>query len=219
MMTLRTSAVMFLTSAVVAAVGGCQRPIGSIRTEGDLLFDQGEYADAADAYTQIADRYPGDWEGQYRLGLCRLELGEVSAARRALEIAHSRRPSDSNIADALAEAMYQEGDEAGLFAFLRERAESTKSVEAYRRLARFCIELSDPDSARVALETAIRLDGARSVEPYLDAAGFAERLGDIDQALRRLRQAYGIDPRDQRVQQRLRALGEVPGPTIMLPPG
>ena len=71
----------------------------------------------------------------------------------------------------------------------------------------------------MALETAIRLDGARSVEPYLDAAGFAERLGDIDQALRRLRQAYGIDPRDQRVQQRLRALGEVPGPTILLPPG
>lgn len=203
----------------VGGIVGCQRPIDSIRTQGDSLFKQGDYAEAADAYAQITDRYPGDWEGQYRLGLCRLELGEAFAARRALEIAHSRRPSDSKIADALAEAMYQEGDETGLFAFLRERAESMQSVEAYRRLARFSIELSDPDSARVALETAIRLDGARTVEPYLDAAGFAERLGDVDQALYRLRQAYRINPRDQRVQRRLRALGEVPGPTIGLPPG
>ena len=79
--------------------------------------------------------------------------------------------------------------------------------------------LNDPDSAQVALETAIAVDEGKTVEPYLQAAAFAQRLGDLEMALRRLRQAYGINPYDERVKQRLRELGEVPGPTIALPPG
>src|SRR5690606_32082038 len=130
-----------------------------------------------------------------------------------------RRPHDPEIADALAEAMYQVGDEQQLFAFLRQRAESTQSVESYLRLAHYSLEMDDPDSARIALNTAISIDNGQSVEPYLSAADFAERLGDMDLAVRRLRQAYGINPRDKRVTERLLALGEVPGPSIALPPG
>ena len=63
------------------------------------------------------------------------------------------------------------------------------------------------------------IDEGRSTEPYIQAAAFAEAIGDMDEALRRLRQAYGINPGDTRVTQRLRDLGEVPGPTIALPPG
>jgi tetratricopeptide (TPR) repeat protein len=79
--------------------------------------------------------------------------------------------------------------------------------------------MGDADSAQTAFETAIVLDEGKTVEPYLQSAEFAENLGDMDQALRRLRQAYGINPKDPRVSQRLRELGEVPGPTIALPPG
>jgi Tfp pilus assembly protein PilF len=79
--------------------------------------------------------------------------------------------------------------------------------------------MNDPDSAQVAIRTAIELDDGRSVEPYLVAADLAERLGDLDLAVRRLRQAYGIDSRNDRVRERLRDLGEIPGPTLALPPG
>ncbi len=41
----------------------------------------------------------------------------------------------------------------------------------------------------------------------------------MDEAVRRLSQAYFINPRDRRVSEQLIELGEVPGPTISVPPG
>ncbi|MHC4415084.1 MAG: tetratricopeptide repeat protein [Planctomycetota bacterium] len=213
----RATVVLILLSAMMAGCGA--RPVETIRDSGDFRFERGNFAGAAEEYTEITERYPGDWEAHYRLGLCQLELQRLDEARRALEIARTQRPRDTRIADALAESMFQQGDEAALFAFLKGRAEADQTVEAYLRMARYAVAMGDPDSAQVAFETAIVLDDGRSVEPYLEAAAFAERLGDMDEALRRLRQAYGIEPLDERVNQRLRDLGEVPGPTFALPPG
>ncbi len=207
--------VILLSGAVLTA---CQRPVHTIRQSADFSFDHGDYDTAAAEYAEIADRYPGDWRAQYRLGLCLLEIDQPARARDALEVAYSHRPRDPCIANALAEAMFQQGDESRLFAFLRQRAKSMQSPAAYLQLARYALELGDPDSAHVALETAIVLDDGQTVEPYLAAASFAERLGDLETALRRLRQAYGIDHTDARVIQRLKDLGEIPGPTIALPP-
>jgi tetratricopeptide (TPR) repeat protein len=209
---------ILLSVALLTACTG-QRPVETIRTSGDRLYNLGDWSGAAEEYELIVQRYPGDWEAQYRLGLARLKLSDANAARNALEVAHSRRPNNPDVADALAEAMFQEGRENELFAFLRERAESTRSVHAYLQVARYAVALNDPDSAQVALETAIAVDEGQTVEPYLQAAAFAQRLGDLELALRRLSQAYGINPYDERVRQRLRELGEVPGPTIALPPG
>jgi tetratricopeptide (TPR) repeat protein len=171
------------------------------------------------AYGQIVDRYPGDWRAQYGLGRAYLQLDRLAEARQALTVAHELRPRDEGVADALAEAIYRLGDENGLFVFLRQQATRTHTVEAYRRLARYAIEVGDLDTAKVALDTAIDYDDGTSVEPYLDAAAFAQQVGDLDEAIRRLRQAYGIDPRDGRVTEGLTALGEIPGPTLALPPG
>ena len=200
---------------------GCssQRPVETLRSSGDFHFARGEYAAAANEYAEIVSRYPGDADAQHRLGLCMLETGEYTAARRALEIAATRRPEDAEIGDALAEAMFKQGDEAQLFPYLRERAERTQSVEAYLRLAKYSLALRDPDSASRAIETAIELADKSDVEPYLAAAALAEEIGDFETAVRRLRQAYGINPHDTRVTEWLRELGEIPGPTYALPPG
>jgi tetratricopeptide (TPR) repeat protein len=205
---------------ILAFLCGCgQQPIESLRSQGDFSFQQGDYTAAAEKYAEIADRYPGDWEAHYRLGLCQLEMDELSAARRELEVALTSRPRDPDVVDALAETMLLQGDEAELFSFVKQCAESEQTVRAWLRLARYAARLGDADSAQTAFETAIVLDDGKTVEPYLQSAAFAENLGDMDQALRRLRQAYGINPKDPRVSQRLRELGEVPGPTIALPPG
>jgi len=199
---------------------GCGYPsTESLRDKADFRFKRGEYHQAVSDYSEIVARYPGDWRVQQRLGECYLEIGDPNRAREALEVAHSHRPNNTQIIDSLAEAMFRQGDETRLFAFLRERAESTQSPAAYLRLARFSIELNDPDSAKLAIDTAIVLDDARTVEPYLAAANLAQRVGDIDDAIFRLRQALGVDPIDKRVLQRLDELGEIPGPTLALPPG
>ncbi len=209
-------------AALILAVGmaGCgQRPIESIRHSGDRYFDRDDYTAAAKEYDEIIQRYPGDWRAQYQLGRCKLALNRPTEAHSALEIAYTNNPRSADVVDALAEAMFRQGEQAQLYDFLKQRAESDQTVRSWLRLARYSSELGDADSAQTAYETAIMLDEGRSTEPYIQAAAFAEAIGDMDEALRRLRQAYGINPGDVRVTQRLRDLGEVPGPTIALPPG
>lgn len=213
---------MALAALALFTLGGCAappRPTETIRASGDHYYKIGDYEAARDEFAEIVSRYPGDWEAQYKLGMCCLQTGEFSTARRALEIANTRQPNNQDVANGLAEAMYRQGDEARLFAFLRQRAAATQTVDAYRQLGRYAMELNDPDSARVAFQTSVEIDNGQTTEPYLDAAALSERLGQLDDAIRRLRQAYGINPRDRRVTEKLRALGEDPTSITPLPPG
>jgi tetratricopeptide (TPR) repeat protein len=123
------------------------------------------------------------------------------------------------LAQGLAESMFRQVYESRLFAFLKKRASNLQTINAYLLVAKYALEMNDPDTARVALETAIKIDDNMSVEPYLQIAQLNERLGNLDEAIRRLRQAYGINPDDLRVKQALVALGETPSPAIALPPG
>lgn len=193
-------------------------PVHVLRERADRLYRFQDYAGAAQEYAAITARYPGDWRAQHRLGLCLTETGDLATARRCLEVAHTARPQSPEVADALAEVLYRQGEADRLFAFLRDRAGQRQTVSAYRRLARYAIELSDYDTAKLAIKTAIALNDGKRVEPYLDAASFYAGLGQLDLAVERLRQAYGVDPYDERVLEQLRAMGEVPGPTLALPP-
>ncbi|MHC4948638.1 MAG: tetratricopeptide repeat protein [Planctomycetota bacterium] len=217
-LSLRVVLVLVIPVAVLAACS-TPAPVEPARVDADRAFARGAYAEAEVAYGKVADRYPGDWRAQYRRGVCLLKLDRPAEARRALEIAHTRRPKDEQVSDALAEAIFRQGDASRLFAFVHERAESTQTVDAWLRMGRYAAELGDPDSAKMAFETAIVIDDGQTVYPYLEAAAFAERIGDMELAVRRLRQAYGVDPRDPEVRRRLEALGEVPGPTVALPSG
>ena len=203
-------------------LGGCAsppRPTETIRASADHYYKIGDYEAARDEYAEIVSRYPGDWEGHYKLGMCCLQTGEFSTARRSLEIAHTRQPNNQDVANGLAEAMYRQGDESRLFAFLRQRAATTQTVEAHLQLGKYAMELNDPDSARVAFQTAIEIDNGMSTDPYINAAALSERLGQLDDSIRRLRQAYGINQKDRRVTEKLRALGEDPATITPLPPG
>ncbi|MCA9291580.1 MAG: tetratricopeptide repeat protein [Phycisphaerales bacterium] len=208
------------TMIVLLLVTGCgQRSAQAMRRVGDDFLETRNYDRALIEYEQIIDRYPGDWDAQYKVGLCCLQTQRPNDARRALEIAHTLRPGDHRITDALCDAMYQQGDEPRLFTFVKTQAETSQDPADWLRFANYARLMGDPDSARTAIGTAIELDGGVSVDPYLHAAALAMQVGERDVAVRRLRQAYGINPYDERVRTRLRELGEIPGPSIALPPG
>lgn len=215
---LSTTCRVFVVLALVAT-GCAERPVQTVLANADFQFDHGNYVKAASEYEEVTNRQPGAWRAHYQLGLCLLELDKPTDARRQFEQAHTRQPRNPEVTEALAESILASGDETGLFRFLSEEARTNPSADAYLRLARFSLLLNDPDSAQTAVLRAIDIDGGATAAPYLEAANLAERIGDMETALRRIRQAYGIDPGDQRVHERLRALGEVPGPTIALPPG
>jgi len=206
---------------VATVLAGCATPAPAEthRRRGDHAMSINDHEAAAAEYEQVVARFPGDWSAQYKLARCYLELDRPAEARRALEIAYTQKPDRPEVADAFAEALYEIGATERLFALLNERAEGTQSVHAWLRLAHYAMLTEDPDSARVAIETAIEIDDGQRVKPYLAAAEYAESIGDRAMTIRRLRQAYGIDPDNDRISEWLRSLGEVPGPTIALPPG
>ena len=219
MMTRTWMALALLTALTLGGCSTAPRPIESIRASGDHLFKIGDWEGARDEFAEIVSRFPGDWDAQYKLGVSCLNLKDTSTARRALEIAYTRKPENRDVAAALAETLYQQGDETRLFAFLRDRAAKTQQVHDYLQLGKYAMELNDPDSARTAFETAIQIDDAKTTDPYKSSALLAERLGQLDEAVRRLRQAYGINLEDRRVREKLRELGEDPSTVTPLPPG
>lgn len=212
---------LFILATLTAGGVGCtqQRAVHLVKADGDRAFENRQFEAAAVYYAEAVDRRPGDWQAQYQYGLTLLELDRPNDARRALEIASAHRPGDRSIRGALARAMYEQGATNDLFSFLRQEAAETRDPNAYLELARYSMELGDMDAANQAILTAIEFDGGKSVEPYLVAAEFHAALGHTDQATRRLRQAYGIDRTNPRVNALLREYGEVPGPTLALPPG
>ncbi len=207
--------------ATAAFLAGCQ---GRTSTEvltrtSNLALWEGDYQDAAKGYRELTERQPGNWLWQYRLGVSELSLENTTGARRSLEIANTLRPHDPEIVEALAEALFRQNDKDHLMTMLKEEAQSTQSVDMYMLLGDYLTEMGDPDSASTAYSTAIVLDDGRNIAPYLKAASFAEQLGDREMAVRRLRQAYGIEPGNEEVCDRLTAMGEIPGPSQSLPPG
>ncbi len=187
--------------------------------DGEYAYRYGRYEEAAGDFRQVLDRYPGDVQANIGYARTQIALGNLDAARSALETAAASKPEDFQISLLLAEVLFKQGDTTRLYQLLRDRAIEQRRPEAWIVMARYSLELDDPDTAQAAVVSALEISDDSSPEPYLLAAELAERVGDQKEALRRLRQAYGLAPNDPRIEAMLREYGEVPGPTIALPPG
>lgn len=210
-----------IAAVVLAASAGCQkgRTTEDLIARGNHAYDYGRYEEAERDFKRVLDRYPGDPAANLGYGRTMEAMGRLEEARMALETASVARPLDLEISLALAEVLYEQRDTERLYQLLRDRAVEQGRVEAWLAMADFALRLDDPDTAQMAIVAALELSGARSADPYLEAARLAERVGNQKEAIRRLRQAYGIAPEDPRVIAGLVEYGEVPGPTIALPPG
>ena len=223
-----SSAVRLSLATVFLALGtmvleGCETtpstPTVVLQRNGDHAFEWGRYEEAAASYRRIIDREPGDGKAQAMYGRCLMAMGEPARAADAFEIALARRPGDRDLVLLLSKARFDAGQYDQAFEIVRTWALDNGDAGAWTQLARFAMQTGDPDTARQAIRRAIEADPTGSAEPYLVAADLDESLGETSQALRRLRQAHGIELRNQAILDRLRAYGEVPGPTLVLPPG
>ena len=206
---------------VASTLAACQKGPSSeaLLERADYDLEYGRYEQAAETYQLVLDRYPGDPSANMGLGQALLELDRTAEARAALELAAVAEPSNFEVCRLLAEAMFQEGDTVRLYQLLRDQAVEQRRLEAWLLMAEYALALDDPDTAQGAITAALEVSDGSTPEPYIEAARFAERIGDQKEAIRRLRQAYGIAPQDPRVVAGLQEYGEIPGPTIALPPG
>jgi len=214
-----------LAAALGAAMplSGCsstsETPTMVLLRDGNHEFEWGRYDTAADYYARILEREPGNPDALEMYGRCMLELGEVQKAAEAFTVAVARRPGDRDLLILLAQASYDTGQIDEAFELVRTWALDNTDARAWLVLADFARRSNDPDTARDAILRAIEIDPEGGPEAYLASAELERSLGENATALRRLRQAYGLAPEDPSIADRLRAYGEVPGPTLVLPPG
>ena len=220
-----TTILRALAAPAALLLAACQGPPPTDSTvqKADFLLKHDRCQEAADMIRPVVEANPGSWGAQYAFGRAMVCLGDLKEGRHALEVAVARNPNDLDVVFALADCMERQNDIPQIYLLLRNTGAELRSPEAYCRLATIAEKTNDLDSAKQALESAIEFDQGyditKSTEPYWRMAMLQEKLGNEDEALRRLRQAYGINPEDPRVIQALQQRDQVLGPTLGLPRG
>lgn len=223
-MNIRRLAVLSLI-VVPVALQGCKSPDAeSAITRADDFLRYDQFDRAAQAVEPVVRDQPGNWKAQYALGRALMGQGDLEGARRALDQAHVLRPTDADVTFALATCMARQNDTSGAYTLLRGYGREFRSWRAYLTLSNIAEQAGDADTAMQAAEDAIKVNepvpgGRLSTEPYMRAAEVCFKYGRKEMGVRRLRQAYGVNPDDPRVVEALRAQGITPGKAIVLPPG
>jgi cytochrome c-type biogenesis protein CcmH/NrfG len=225
MFTVRISSLMlFLLSGLAFwTMAGCESmkdtPTHVLKSRADRDFEYQQWEPASKLYSEVVSREPHDGDAQYRYGVSLAMQGEFDKAESALQVASSLDPTDDRIFFALAETMFEKKQYQKLFTMLRDRAQDNRSIPTWIVLANYADKLGDFDTALEALTNACAIEDGSNSEPYYRAAQVLGRVGRTEEAVRRLRQAYGITPNDERISVMLVEYGEIPGPTIGLAPG
>jgi tetratricopeptide (TPR) repeat protein len=191
---------------VVMACSTPQAPLVVLEQKADHEFDYQRWEKASEYYAEIVERDPGNEKAQFHYGV-------------SLMTAHALEPENDEIVIALAEVMDHLGEHAKLFAMLRNRANDNRSSAIWMVVVDYSEKRDDYDSALEAVRNACAVDNGEDARPYYRAAVLLGKIGQSDEAIRRLRQAYAIDPGNVEVNALLVEYGEVPGPTLGLAPG
>lgn len=207
-------------AAALAIASGCgsQRSLSMVRADAATAYSIGQYEQARALYQQWANRKPEDPEAKYHLARTLLPLGRPREARELMEVARDVRPSEEKYTELLAEAMFQAGAIDDLFRLLRGEVERRGRVGDYSRLGDYSARVGAVDEAEVAFLGAAQADRGQSAGPQLDLANFYRQVGDVQNERRRLRMVIYVEPGHPEASDRLRGMGEIPGPTLALVP-
>lgn len=213
-------AVIVMGAAVMSILSACDAPraLPSVRAAGDRAFNAGDYQEAAKHYEEFVLRKPGDAAVENDYAVTLIKVGQPAKAIEHATIAYDQQPNNPVFADTLGEAYFQAGKTEQLTRWLRGNTEGRGSVADYIRQGKFAARMGDADGAELSLLTAAKLDQGKTVAPQLALAELYKSLGDKKSEVKRLRMALYLEPNSLEIGKRLRELGEIPGPTLALPP-
>jgi tetratricopeptide (TPR) repeat protein len=212
-----------LMSCVVASlffVSACssQRNLMSVRTSGQENLFAGNLQDALADWGEAVDRDPGDYRGRVGLGDTFMALDRPKEAREQYEVAYQLRRDDDAVLDLLCESMIAADQIGDMHNLLEDRAQTRQTPNEWHRFGRYSAQVGDIDTAERAFLTAAKIDAGQHAVYQVSLADFYEGLGDTDETLRRLRMALFLEPENLVIHDRIRAMGQVPGPSYALVP-
>ena len=212
----RTVPVVLVSAFLLPACG--PRPIVTARKQADLDYERGRYEAAIPSYLEIIERHPGDWEAEYRYGICLLKTGNLREARTHVETALANNPESDEVRKALAEVYFAMNERSRLVQLLRADASDDGDVNMWLLLADYGRRWGDRDLELSSIQAAMNTYGSQQYLGYLAMADWLENAGDDAEAIRRTRQAYWLKPQHPAVRQALADRGLEPGPTTGYPP-
>lgn len=208
----------FLLALTLQAVGCNSGPsTRALGVYGDRAMEAGNYAEAVEYYEQVVARRPIDAESRYKLATAYLGAERPTMAREQFILGLELR-DDGRFIEGAADALVEINQQEELFKLLRNKAQETRSIQDYTRLARFAARIGDVDEAEQSYLFAAKLDEGQTVEPQLELARFYGTLGDNERRLERLRMVLFLDPENKEAIDGITELGEVPGPAFAIPP-
>ncbi len=210
---------LLLVACLLSTVG-CES-VGFVRRDAEDAIERGDWQRAEMRVNEVLAIDPSDWKALYYRGLIRLEQKRPADAAIALERSLALRegyPEADDVADALAEALYRQDDAKGLHDFLSRRTRESGRAADFMRQAKFLTRIGDHDGAKVAYRKAVHFWPSNDVTPHVEMADFYESIGDKKNTIAALTAAYRINPNIPRINNRLRALGVIVGPTLAQTP-
>lgn len=201
-------------------LGGCRtsRPLHVIKADAKDHLDMGEFDQAASDYELYLDKRRDDYKVRAFYGQSLLKLNRPQEARREFAICTEAEPLNDQYWDFLGEAIFQQKDFGELTTMLEQRCRDHGLPRDYLRLGRFMNRMGQPDDAENAFRTAAKIDEGKTAAIQKELADFYGERGDKANQVRRLRMALYLDPQNPALNDEVRRLGEIPGPSFWLPP-
>ncbi len=196
------------------------------REEGMRLVAEKDYAHAVGAFRNAVKQEPRDIRSHYCLGVCYEELGQYHQAMDSYRTALTIKPcttldEDVKLADlrpqmidSLAKCIAAHDDRDIEFNACDARARASKTGESYLILAKIARYRQDPDSALRAYHQAAIYDPT-SFAIYKEYGLYLlDSLSQARDAEPALRRAYALNNTDKQVNDALRRLNVIPGPSL-----
>jgi predicted Zn-dependent protease len=187
-------------------------------TSGDRNFQKGHFDNAYTDYAEFVSREPGNPQGRLKLARTLVKIDRAPEAVEHATLARDQHPMNEEYIETLAMSLHAAHRQDQCIQLVRGIADSRGLAGDYIRLGRYLHKSGDADGAEQALKQGARVDGGKTIAPQMALADFYHDIGDKTSEVKRLRMALFIEPNNPEIAKRLRALGEIPGPSLALTP-
>jgi tetratricopeptide (TPR) repeat protein len=188
------------------------------RSQGMVLYNDGNYGDAAATFANATRQDPRDYKSYYFMGASyeaqRAYQEAISAYRTCLDVMPLTLEGKSNISfrnhtiDSLATAISKSATSSEEEASLERKCKAKASVEDQWLLAKIYRYSGDADAAIDAYNKAV-LIAPDNFTIAKEAGLYEQQLGQNNRATFALKKAFAVNPDDPQVNDALRRLGIV----------
>jgi tetratricopeptide (TPR) repeat protein len=192
--------------------------------DGILLYQDADYVDASASFANAAKQNPRDYQCYFYLGASYQALGSyqqaIGAYRSCLDVIPLTMAGKKDLAtqyktlDSLALCIAKGGTCAQEIEAMEKKNAGKASADDQWLLAKVYRYSGDADAAIEAYSKAVLIDRQR-FEIAKEGGLYEAALGQNDRASSTLKKAYAVNPDDDQVNDALRKLGVVVGPSLI----